>query len=205
MHHAERIITYTYAANNNRQTRNGNEEAQVSKWLWQSLTFHIINEDSGDGDVVVDGKYSPQTDGHYLDTQSEWITARAWCQWITRFSKGRNRNGSRGDNAYQLTYGTIKCSAVNAAKNQVFGTIDREEDGDSEDKMDDESSWAGDNATTKTTKLIELYILQLMHGRTVEEKRKSCAMYYKTNCPPRQHWIISIPRCYGYAKRVIEV
>jgi len=115
----------------------------VPKWLWQStskllgddLTFQIINGDSGDGDV--DEKYSPQKVGHF-DTQSEEFilnsesTARAWCQWITRFSKGRNRNGSRGDNTYQLTYGTIKCSAVNAAKNQVFGTIDREEDADGE-------------------------------------------------------------------------
>ena len=160
---------------NNQQTRNGNEEAQVPKWLWQStskllgddLTFHIINEDSGDADV--DGKYSPQTDGHYFDTQSEEFklnsesTARAWCQWITRFSKGRNRNGSRCDNADQLTYGTIKCSAVNAAKivdviiHQVLDTINREEDADEKDKLDDESSWAeGDDATTKTTKLIEL-------------------------------------------------
>lgn len=74
---------------NNQQTRNGNEEAQVPKWLWQStskllgddLTFQIINGDSGDGDV--DEKYSPQKVGHF-DTQSEEFilnsesTARAW-------------------------------------------------------------------------------------------------------------------------------
>ena len=62
-----------------------------------------------------------------------------------------------------MTYGTIKCSAVNAAKivdviiHQVLDTIDREEGADGEDKMDDESSWAaGDEGTRTTTKLIEL-------------------------------------------------
>ena len=75
------LSTYTYAANNykenNQQTRNGNEEAQVPKWLWQStskllgddLTFQILNGDSGD-DGDVDEKYSPQKVGHF-DTQSE--------------------------------------------------------------------------------------------------------------------------------------
>ena len=41
---------------------------------------------------------------------------------------------------------------------QVLDTIDREEDADREDKMDDESSWAAgdEGTTTTTTKLIEL-------------------------------------------------
>ena len=55
-HYYQPTRTQQIITKNNQQTRNGNEEAQVPKWLWQStskllgdgLTFQIINGDSGD-------------------------------------------------------------------------------------------------------------------------------------------------------------
>ena len=77
LHNYQPTPTQQIITKNNQQTRNGNEEARVHKWLWQStskllgddLTFQIINDDSGDGDV--DGNYSPQQVGHYFDTQAD--------------------------------------------------------------------------------------------------------------------------------------
>ena len=119
---------------NNEQERNGNEEYQIQKWLLSSttlllgdeLTFQLTNGETNATSIdtsaadIMSNIRQQQLDN--FDTNKEYIkhaisTMQSWCQWITQCSTGRRNSRRRSStNKYQLTYGSIKCSVVNAAK-----------------------------------------------------------------------------------------
>jgi len=119
-------------SSSNKQERNGNEEYQIQKWLLSSttlllgddLTFQLINGETNtstsiDAPAYLNSSNRQQTLDNF-DTKKEYrkhaiSTMQSWCQWIIQCSTGR-RNSRRSTNKYQLTYGSIKCSPVNAAK-----------------------------------------------------------------------------------------
>ena len=121
------------SSSNNKQERNGNEEYQIQKWLLSSttlllgdeLTYQLINGETNTTSVdtsaadIISNDRQQQLDN--FETKKEYIkhaisTMQSWCQWIIQCSTGRRNSRRSITTKYQLTYGSIKCSPVNAAK-----------------------------------------------------------------------------------------
>ena len=164
------------SSSNNKQERNGNhEEYQIQKWLLSSttlllgdeLTFQLINGETNatsiDTSIHGIGSNRYQLLDNF-DTKKEYmkhstLTMLSWCQWIIQCSsngRSRRRRNRRRSNKYQLTYGSIKCSLVNAAKIvdsillSILDVIDLEEGEVYDTEVDKKDGLLGD------TTLLEL-------------------------------------------------
>ena len=123
------------SSSNNKQERNANEEYQIQKWLLSSTTLllgdestiqlingetNITSVDTSAADIISNTRH--QTLDTNFDTKKEYVkhaisTMLSWCQWIIQCSTGRRNSRRRSSTTkHQLTYGSIKCSPVNAAK-----------------------------------------------------------------------------------------